>query len=274
MIRLFLLTMLLSSALLFAATPKIYASIGDPVYRSVDAVRTLSGYKTFRADSKRFFDYVLQAEAAKKEGFWLDTHRHSPEAKRRSKAYLELLRQLNLTNKQIEKIVKNTTLTAIKKHHVNTYYAIKKSKHPVLKSDAELRRAMNRFERRLAQERKQQQKAKAAKRAKYLRSYGNLKGEWQAKTDSGEKIRFTFVDKQHLRILHTKGTKTKRLEGRWSSSPGYIRFQVERITNIFADGIPHTRSSSVTLDFKIIAIGKTKMRLFDTRRKTEIALLR
>jgi hypothetical protein len=273
MIRLFLLTMLLSSAL-FAVTPKIYASIGDPVYRSVDAVRTLSGYKTFKTDGKRFFDYVLQAEAAKKEGFWLDTHRHSPETKRRSKAYLELLRRLNLTNKQIEKIVKNTTLTAIKKHHVNTYYAIKKSKHPALKSDAELRRAMSRFERRLAQERKQQQKAKAAEHARYLRSYGNLKGEWRAETASGEKIRFKFIDKKHLRVIHIKGTKTKRLEGRWSSTPGYIRFQVERITNIFADGIPHTRSSSVALDFKIITIGKTKMRLFDTRRKMEIALSR
>lgn len=265
---------LLLTTITFAATPKIYASIGDQVYKSAGAVRTLSSYKTFKQDHKLFFDYAVEAEAARKEGLWLDKYRMLPEAKVRSRAYLELLRRLNQINKQIAKIVKETTLATIKKHHVNTYYAIKKSRHPILKEDPELRRAMKRFEQRLARENKKEKQEKAAKKATYMRSFNNLRGEWKTVKDAEESIHFSFKDKTHLQVTHAKGSRVKTLKGRWKSDPKHIIFDVKKITNRSVDGFPHTRKTSVVLRYTIVSVSTKKMTLFDTRRKKKIELRR
>lgn len=271
MLRLLLIIAMVLS--LHAATPKIYSSVGDPVYRSVHAVRILSGYKTFKSDRKLFSDYVASAEAAKKEGYWLDKYRMLPEAKSRSKSYLKQLRYLQQVNAQIGKLVKEATLHAIKKHHVKTYYAIKKSRHPVLRSDAQLRRAMQRFEQTLKKERKRAAQAKAAARAKYFRSYGNLKGVWSG-TASGEKITFHFIDAKRIAITRKTQQRVQTLHGRWKSAQDAIRVKLDKITNQRAGEIPHSRSASLTLIYHIDTIGKKRMTLIDTRRKERLTLAR
>lgn len=272
MLRLLLIISMVLS--LHAATPKIFSSVGDPVYRSVHAVRILSGYKTFKSDRKLFSDYVASAEAAKKEGYWLDKYRMLPEAKSRSKSYLKQLRYLQQINAQIGKLVKEATLYAIKKHHVKTYYAIKKSRHPVLRADAQLRRAMNRFERTIKKERKQAARAKAAANAKFLRSYGNLKGVWGTTSDSGETVTFHFVDAKRITIIRKASGRIQTLEGRWESSEDAIRVKLNKITNQREGEIPHSRSASVTLTYRIVTVGKKALTLIDTRRKERLKLAR
>lgn len=269
------LLLIISMALsLHAATPKIFSSVGDPVYRSVDAVRILAGYKTFKSDRKLLSDYVTSAEAAMAEGYWLDKYRMLPEAKPRSKSYLDSLRHLQQINAQIGKLVKEATLRAISKHHAKTYYAIKKSRHPVLKEDAELHRAMKRFERTLEKERKQAARAKAAANAKFLRSYDNLKGVWGTTSASGEAVTFRFVDAKRIAIIRKAPDQIQTLEGRWESSEDAIRVTLDKITNQREDGIPHSRDASVTLTYRIDTIGKKALTLTDTRRKERLELAR
>jgi hypothetical protein len=272
MVRLMLFFILALTAQ--AATPKIFSSVGDPVYAAVAPVKMLSTYKTFKQDRTLFTSFVTQADAARKEGFWLDKYRLLPEAKRRSKAYLETLRQLQQINAQISKIVKETTLNSIKKHRTKTYYALKKSAHPVFRDDKELRQQMARFERRLTQEHKQQQQENAEQKAAVLRSFKNLKGTWQGMVNKGESIVYNFKTPNDITITKQPETLLQAIEGRWRIHNDTLTISLKTITNQKADGIPHTRDTSVKLVKKILSIGKEHLTLFDTRRRKTTELKR
>ena len=269
-----MLLLLLLTLAVYAGTPKIYSTVGDPVYGTVDAVETLSTYKTFQGDRELFLSFVRQADTAKEEGFWLDKYHLLPEAKARSKAYLKTLRKLKQLNAQISKIVKDATLDAIGKHHEKTYAAIKKSAHPVLKEDRELRQAMLRFERRLAGEHQQRQKEQAQKQADWLRSSENLKGAWRGTAADGDALVYRFSGKNRLVIVIQNTEQLQTLEGTWRIDSNMLRVALNRITNQRSDGVPHVRETDVRLSFEIRGIGKKSMDLFDTRRKSDVRLAR
>ncbi|HHH73033.1 MAG TPA: hypothetical protein ENL04_04335 [Sulfuricurvum sp.] len=204
----------------------------------------------------------------------MDKYRMLPETKGRSKLYLELLRHLGVTNKQIAKIVKETMLRTIALHHINTYRAIKKSRHPVLRQDPELRHAMKQFEARLARERKKQKEEKAVKYASYLRSYGNLKGHWQTTADSNERISFVFSSKTHLRVTQTRNNRSSIFEGAWTSDQKHIIFNIAKTINQSENGTTHSRTTSVRLYYVINSIDRQNITLLDTRRNKKIELHR
>lgn len=266
------LFLLVSALSLYAATPKIYSTIGDPVYAAVGPTRQLSTFKTFKEDRALFSSFADQADTAKEEGFWLDKYRLLPEAKKRSQLYLKTLRHLQRINAQISKIVKDTTMAAIKKHHAKTYAAIKKTHHPVFHDDAELRRAATRFEQQLKREYRNAQKKKQRRYKAYLRSSKNLNGTWKGKTAEG-KVHFRFKGNA-LSITKISPKLTQRLQGKWQIKGNTLTIDLHSITNTRSDGIPHTRKSHVTLTMQIQKISKKSLLLFDTRRKETIHLLR
>ncbi|GEM_PF-3236184 len=269
----FLLFLFLTLAL-HAAVPKTFSSIGTPVYTAVEPTRKLSRFKTFAGDRELFLSYVEKAEKAKKEGFWLDKYRLLPEAKKRSRAYLETLRYLEKVNAQISKIVKDATLKAIRKHYVKTYFAIKKTHHPVFRSDPDLRRAAARFERRLKREKHEAEQRKKQRHAAFVRSYRNLKGRWKGKSDRGEKTLFHFKSASLLVITHTTPQKTQTIEGRWKIRGDMLEIDCTRITNRKKGDVPHSRSTRAKLTMQLKKIGTRKLVVYDTRRRKEYVLAR
>ncbi len=267
-----LLTLLLLTLSLSAANPKIYSSIGDPVYAAIVPTKTLSTFKTFREDRELFSSFVAEADAAKKEGLWIDKYRLLPEAKARSQQYLKTLRRLQRIHAQISKIVKDATMTAIRKHHAKTYAAIKKTRHPVFRTDAELRRNAQRFEKQLKRERAAAKRKKERRYAAYLRSAKNLNGTWKGKSRNS-KVVFRFKGNT-VSIVKTSPKLQQTLRGKWRIKGDNMTIDLHSITNTRSDGIPHTRKSDVTLPMQIRKIGKRTLTLYDTRRKEEIALLR
>ena len=257
-----------------AATPKTYASIGDPVYRAVGPVGTLCTSKTFRKEQELFKSYVSEANAAEKEGLWLDTHLRSPEAKKRSGSYLKTLRHLQKVNAKITDIVRDKTMDAIEKHHTRTYFAINKSGYLALINDPELQRASQRFEKRLKAEQKRKKEQQIRAEADYLRSYGNLKGDWRSAPSSGKSVVYRFLDERHIVIVKQSSARTQTLEGTWRIDGDVMQIALETITNQKKGGIPHQRTAGVKLQMQIRAINKKKMTLFDTRRKILLTFLR
>ncbi len=88
--RLFLL--LLISMSLYAQTPRIYASLADPIYDNLSAVASLSTFEGFAEDKARISSYVQNAVDAKVAG---DAIAEKQEGAMDRKAYLNTLRALS-----------------------------------------------------------------------------------------------------------------------------------------------------------------------------------
>jgi hypothetical protein len=272
MIRLLLFLSL--TLALQAAMPKTYASIGDPVYRAVGPVETLTSFKTFQSERALFKGYIEEAARAAEEGRWLDTHRRLPGTKKRADAYLKTLRHLQQVKAQITEIVKNKMMHAIRKHQTRTYSAIKKSGYPALIGDAELRRASVRFEKRLRAEHRRERERQARAKEDFLRSYDNLKGEWSGRSASGKTVVYRFLDKRRIEIIKRNDTRTQTLEGTWRVNNDVLTVTLQSITNQRRGDIPHQRDADIKLQKQIRAVDTKKLTLFDTRRKTLLNLLR
>jgi len=269
-----ILFILLLALSLQAATPKTYSSIGDPVYQTVEPIRKFSSFITFKEDEVLFSDYVIEADKARDEGFWIDKYRLLREAKERSKKYLNSLRYLQQINRQISKIIKDTTLTAIKKHHAKTYYAIKKARHPVFRNDAELRRAAKRFETTLKRERKQR-KVKQQKETKvFLRSYKNLKGSWTGVEHDGTAVEFKFTRNDTIEIIRKTPALKQSIIGLWRSDDSQMKINAKSITQQKASRVAHTRETSAVILYRIESISKKSLKLYDERRRYVLTLSR
>ena len=270
-----LLFFLMLTLTLQAAMPKTYSSIGDPIYRAVGPVETLAAQKTFREEGELFSAYVREAKAAEQEGRWLDTHLRLPEAKARSASYLKTLRHLQKLNAQITGIVREKTMDAIRQHHSGTYFAIKKSGFTALITDPELQQASRRFENRLKTEQKRKAEQDARRKEDFLRTYGNLKGDWHSSSSPGNTIVYRFVDTRRIMIIKEREANTQTMEGTWRiDDDDVMHIALETITHQKTGGIPHQRTADVKLQMQIRDIGQKKMTLFDVRRKTLLVFLR
>jgi hypothetical protein len=257
-----------------AGNPKVFASIGDPIYHAVKPVRTLATLKSFRKDKALFNTFLTKAAAAYKEGKWIDAHKQTPEAKRRSKSYLAALRHLQQINAQITETVRSTLETAIKKQQRRRYFRIKKTGYPALINDAALHRKMAAYESRLHRQQKRDRRLKAQREAAYLRSYGNLRGEWRAKSSTGKETIYRFDSPEKLTIVSRSPSRMQTLVGAWHISNDTLNIALSSITNTMEDGVPHERDTDVKLHMKIRSIGTKKLKLYDMLRKKEQTFFR
>ena len=119
-----------------------------------------------------------------------------------------------------------------------------------------------------------QKKQTAREQAAFLRSYGNLKGDWHTTSASGKSIVYRFLDKQRLMIVKQDSAQTQTMEGTWRIDGEVMQIALATITNQKTGGIPHQRTTDVKLQMQVRAIGKEKMTLFDTRRKSLLTFFR
>jgi len=257
----FFIIIIISYIYLFASNPKTYASVGDPVYATIVPTGRLASLEIFKEDRELFGTYINRARDTKKEGFWLDKYKHLPEARERRKKYISTLRELAEQNKQIAKIVKDTALRIIKKGWRKTYYAIKRSKHPILKNDVELRRASLQFEKKIRAESNKRKERQRQKKQAYYRSAKNLNGKWKGsfKNRSAE---FIFNKKQ-LICKNRSGNTVQTYEGRWHIKKNTLFFDIVKISRKAGNRPVHVRETSVTLKYMITKIGKKELNLKD-----------
>ena len=237
--------------------------MGDPIYATIVPTSKLASLEIFKEDRGLFGTYINKAQDTKKEGFWLDKYKHLPEAKERRKKYISTLRKLTDLNKQIAKIVKDTTLRIIKKNWRKTYYAIKRSGHPVLKTDTELRRASIQFEKKIKLESNKRKERQRQKKQAYYRSAKNLNGKWTGKAKN-RNVKFIF-NKNTLLCENISGDTIQTYKGKWHIEKNTLFFNVTKISRKAGSRPMHARDASATLKYEIVKIGKKELRLKDRR---------
>lgn len=268
-----LFVMMFFTAAAFAA-PKIYSTLGDPLFATVSPTQTLANYQTFSHEAATFNAFVHDAQAAEKEGYWLDAHKASPDGKARAADYLKTLRELIKREKKISATIKTETMQVIEENKAGVYRAIRRTGHPIFRQDAQLRRAMSAYEGRLqVKEEKKVQKKKRA-RAKYLRSVNNLVGTWSGTTIKGRPVRYHFYGGSEITITRSTKRGLQMLKGTWKIDENTLTIDLETVTTTDSSGVEHSRDAKVTLLRTIKAIDSSRLRLYDAKRHEELLLVR
>ena len=244
------LLLLLFASLLYAANPKVYAPVGDPVYNDAAALKKLSRLKMFRTEKKNIERFVAEVNRIKKTGFELE---HTKD-KESAKNYLQHLRTLSKENVRLTSVVKTKLRNTIKKEWPQTYRKILASGHSILKSDTELKREMQRYNAKL----KKREDAARELSKKMLRTPKNLYGKWQ--TDAGLKQVWKFDG--HSLLVHKEDGKGKqRLSGTWKIEADHFIFTITTITLLRPNQHPHTRHKRITRYFSLLSISKNSLKL-------------
>ena len=248
MLRL-LFAILLNISLAMGANPKVYAGIGDPLYRDLESTDKLSRLHAFKPEKKELQAYVKELKIAKKEGFKVQKYKDKAAAK----AYIHTLRRLETKNKKISKLVKIRLLEAIQRDHTKRVQQITATRHSIFYEDPTLKKAIPAYKRKL---KKQQKIAKREYKA-YLKSPKNFKGVWK-----NNETAWKFGVKS-LTITNITKSKIQQIEGDWKLKEPLLVHTIHTITNQSFNKHPHTRKTKVTQNYTLVSITKKVLKVKD-----------
>jgi len=273
----FFILIVMSTFYLFAATPNLYKPIGDPIYKEIPAVYSLSQMSYFKKDKKILLDFVQAAKKNKKLGYAYDKKRRNKSlSKQEQKAYLTELRVLKKQLQSIYTIVQTALAKIIKTNYVKTYYRLKRTHIDILHLDPKSAYAMKKFEKKLNKKKRiaaqsKANKAKADKLAYYnfLRSSQNLNGKWKGKSSTGEKMSASFHD--NILYLNYMSDKVVTVfKGKYKISHNAFNFHIQHRKRTKAD-ISHIKKVNFS---RIYTITKVTESIFNIRYKDEIISLK
>jgi len=265
MFRLFL-SVLLFNISLFAATPKLFKPIGDPVYYEISAVVSLSQMHYYKKDKTLLDSFVTKAKKHKKLGFTYDKKRRaSTLSKQEQKIYLDGLRELKKQLQSIYIIVRSDLQVIIKKNYVKTFYRLKRTQLDILRIDPKSAKAISNYERklnkkkRLAKQKKTQQ-AKDDKVAHYhfIRSNENLNGKWKGKSSDGTKMLATFT-KDDLYLTYKTKKDTIVFKGTYKIKKNDFKFFIEHRKRTKAD-ISHIKKVNFERVYRLLDISEANLK--------------
>jgi len=257
MLKVLPLLFFLTFSTAYAANPKIFSGVGDPVYDTVSPLEKLQKLKIFKPERGAMLNYINEARAAKKEGFAIDRAAGSAAAKPKINAYLQTLRRLEKENGRLANVVKEQTRLAIKKKSAPTFYAIKNSRHPVLTDNRSLRAEIAVYERRL----KQEAKKRRLENYRYYRTADNLGGSWVSR-GNGAVTTLTFR-KNGLTMQRQSADEELLMRGDWRIEKEFLIFTVTTVERQEKERPKHVRRSAVSVYYKIVNVDTHTLELRD-----------
>lgn len=241
---------------LSAKNPKLYSGIGDPLYREAEIDRKIAMLYAFKEDKQEIEAFIERVEQAKAAGLQLEKQK-DPDA---AKKYLQKLRALNSEKEKIRHLVKRRLQEAITSDFTKRYQQITATKHPLFREDRSLTRAMQGYERRLAQRNRIEEK----RYQQFLRSPAHLAGTW-----SREGMHWKFMENR-LTITKMVGTSFQEIRGTWKLEPPHFVHHVTQVTNQDNSGIPHIRETDTTQYFELLSVTATTLKVKDIYGETHI----
>jgi len=263
----FLLLFFISSIFLFAATPKLYKPIGDPIYNEIPAVISLSKMNYFKKDKVQFLDFINKAKSHKKLGFTYDRKKKQKTlTKVEQRTYLNGIRRLDKSLRQIYFIVKNTLPRIIKTNYTKTFYRLLKTRLDILYLDPKTAKSIKAYKyklnkrKRIARQ-KQVKKEKDAKTAHYnfLRSSKNLDGKWKGKNTQKETMSASFHDDIVYLTYASKG-QVQVFKGSYKIYKNTFTFNIQQRKRTKKD-ISHIKKVKFQRKYIIKKISKTQLNL-------------
>lgn len=256
---------LLCSLYLFAQTPELYKSIGDPVYSEIPSVISLSQMPYLKKEKKELDSFVLEAKKHKSLGLvYDDKRRNKTLSKQEQKEYLHQLRKLNKELYNIYNIVKSELSIIIKNRHINTLQRLKRTKIDILRLDPESASSIKTFENRLRREKQLAQKKKAEQNKKnklayynFIRSDKNLNGKWEGKSSDSSLLSASF-NKSILYLTYFNKNDTNELKGIYTINNENFNFFIEYTKRIKSD-IPRIKKVNFGRIYHIMKITKKEL---------------
>lgn len=266
-----------ASISLFASTPNLFKPIGDPIYKEIPAVISLSQMSYFKKDKALFSRFIQAAKKHKGLGHAYDKKRRNKTlSKKEQKEYLAELRILKKKLQSIYIIVQTALSKIIKTNYVKTYYRLKRTHIDILHLDPRSVSSMKRFEKKLNKKKRlaaqsKASKAKADKKAYYnfLRSPKNLDGKWKGKSSTGESMSASMHD--NILYLNYMSEKVISIfKGKYKISHNQLNFYIQHRKRTKAD-ISHIKKVNFSRIYTIIKITENN---FNIQYKDEIIRLK
>lgn len=260
------------ASLLFASNPKLFSSVGDPIYDNTVFIKTFSKQYAFNAYKNEFEYYILKVKKHKKIGFRLDNFPNLDETKDYQAYYLNGLKKLKYENEKIEQTIKKQLLQSIKTNNRIRFLAMIETDFPPFKTDKQLVKAIADYRavlasRVLKQEVKQKHNAQQAaqEREDYLHSFENLKSKWIG-TQKESVVNLEFIDETHLDLHIQNGQEAQVLNATYKLTNNTLAITTISITHITSKGHQHTRHKKINITYIIDSISNKKLTLKEPRK--------
>jgi DNA replicative helicase MCM subunit Mcm2 (Cdc46/Mcm family) len=214
---------LTASLCAFAAMPKLYSPIGDPLYQEIPAVEKMSKIKYFKNDRPQLDSFVREASEHKRLGLLYDQKRKAKNlSKDERQMYRNTLRDLENKLVSISAMARKALSDMIANNQAKEFRQLTQTQLEVFKKDpksvAEIKTYAKKLRRQQYLRQKREKKQAEDKKDAYekmLRSAKNLNGTWKGKSSDGsavtayfeqEKLTLHYARPEYINIY--KGTYT------------------------------------------------------------------
>ena len=216
-----MLILLFTPLLLLAQNPKIYSSLGDPLYDDMKSVRKLSDLHSFKPYREEMRLLVTDVQKLQQRGLELDRQKDPGKAK----AYLEELRTLSKRNVAMRKSIKNVMAASIRTDFEARYRQIRRTNHPLFREDPELKRLITGYQKTL----KKRAVAQARKHVDFLKTHAHFNGTWRTPSQH-----WTFEGDKLTTVKYDGKQKQINL-GTWKFEDRHLVHHVTHIENSYND---------------------------------------
>jgi len=250
----------------YAAMPKLYSAIGDPLYQEIPAVEKMSKIKYFKNDRARLDSFVRKANEHKRLGLLYDIKRQEKRlSKDERQMYRNTLRDLEKKLFSISAIARKGLSDMIANNQAKNFKLLTQTQLDVFKKDpksvAEIRAYAKKLRRQQYLHQKREKKQAKNKREVYekmLRSPKNLNGIWKGKSSDGSPVT-AYFEQEKLFLHYTRAEHTNIYKGTYTVDK-VLDFHIYKRELKKAD-ISHIRPIDLQRQYEILNISKKELHL-------------
>jgi hypothetical protein len=235
-----LLVLFLTPLILLAQNPKIYSSVGDPLYDDLKSILKLSDLHSFKPHREAMKRFVTEVQEAKSEGFALDRQKDQD----RAKTYLEALRALSKRNIQWRRTIKEVMAASIRTDFEARYRQIIGTNHPLFREDPELKRLITGYQRVL----NKRAAEKARKHVDFLRTHAHFNGTWNTPSQQ-----WIFKGNKLTTVKHD-GKQKQVSQGTWKFEGPHLVHHVTAMENSYNDRNKLFRETDTLVYYTLIQL--------------------
>ncbi len=250
----------------YAAMPKLYNAIGDPLYREITAVEKMSKIKYFTNERAELERFVREASEHKRLGLVYDLKRQEKTlSKDERQMYRNTLHKLENRVEKISSIAKKALSDMIANNQAEAFRQLTQTGLQVFKKDPKSVAEIRTYAKKLRNQQylRQKREAKQAKNdkesyEKMLRSDKNLNGVWKGKSSDGSTVTANF-EEEKLSLHYTKAEHSNIYKGTYSANKT-LDFSIYKRELIKA-GNSHVRRIDIERSYEFLRISKKELHL-------------
>ena len=261
-----LILLLAASLCAYAAMPKLYSPIGDPLYQEIPAVEKMSKIKYFKNDRAQLDSFVRETSEHKRLGLLYDQKRKAKTLSKDERLmYRNTLRDLEKKLVSISTIATKALSDMIKNNRAEAFRQLTQTQLKVFKKDPKSVAEISAYAKKLRHQQylRQKREEKQAKRnteayEKMLRSAKNLNGTWKGKSSDGSTVT-AYFEQQKLSLHYERTDHINIYKGTYTIDKA-LDFKIYK-RELLKSGIPHIRRIDLTRRYELLSISKKELQM-------------